>query len=285
MRRALLMASVAAASLAVVTASPVFSAAGGGKVIYDSTVDPLPGNLPSVGAEAYSFTELGDEVTFAGKPRTVRRVTVTLSSWGCQAGHWYSGDCSTNRGATFALPITFNIYNSGANNRAGALIATTTQTFDVPYRPSSDNTNCTGGRWSDGTQCFNGLAVNVTFDFTSQHVRVPDTAVYGIAYNTSHYGPNPVGQGAACYTSSGGCPYDSLNIALAPRVTVGSKPFPDTVYQNAVYAADYCDSGADGVGVFRLDSASHACWTGYVPAVQFSASNAGGDNADGAQGG
>src|SRR5581483_2485603 len=37
----------------------------GGDVIYDATVAPLPGNLPSVGAEAYAFKELGDEVTFA----------------------------------------------------------------------------------------------------------------------------------------------------------------------------------------------------------------------------
>ena len=274
MRRTLLLAPIAAVALAVGMASPAFSAAGGGKVIYDSTVDPLPGNLPSVGAEAYSFTELGDEVTFAGDSRALRRVTVTLSSWGCQSGHWYSSDCATSDGATFTLPITFNIYNPGANDRAGSLIATATQTFDVPYRPSSDNVNCTGGRWLDGKQgCFNGLAVNVTFEFSDQQVTLPDTAIYGIAYNTSHYGPNPVGENTACFTSSGGCPYDSLNIGLAPTVTVGLKPFPNTVYQNAVYGSDYCDGGS--AGVMRLDSPSNACWfdtishQSQIPAVQF----------------
>jgi hypothetical protein len=65
---------------------------------------------------------------------------------------------------------------------------------------------------------------------------------------------------------------------------VGSKPFPNTLYQNAVYASDYCDHGADGFGVMRLDSATNACWTGYIPAVQFAASNAGGDGGDAAQG-
>jgi hypothetical protein len=48
-------------------------------------------------------------------------------------------------------------------------------------------------------------------------VSLPDTVVYGIAYNTSHYGPNPIGEADACYTSSGGCPYDSLNIGLEIR--------------------------------------------------------------------
>jgi hypothetical protein len=278
MRRALLLVPIAVAALTLAIGPAAYAA--GGNVIYDSTVTPLPGNVPSVGAEAYSFTELGDEVTFADNTRTLRQVTVTLSSWGCQAGHWFTADCSTTPGATFSLPITFNVYAPGANNTAGALIASTTQSFDVPYRPSTD-AQCTSGRWLDGAQgCFNGLAVNVTFDFSSQRVRLPDTVVYGIAYDTSHYGPQPIGNGAACYTSSGGCPYDSLNIGLAPAVVVGSKPFAHTLYQNAVFASDYCDNGAAGVGTMRLDSPSSACWfdasQSFIPAVRFTASNAGG---------
>lgn len=148
------------------------------------------------------------------------------------------------------------------------------------------------GKWFDHKQglCLNGLAANITFDFSGQHVQLPNTAVYGITYNTSHYGPNPIGSGAACYTSSGGCPYDSLNIGLAPKVRVGSKPFPNTVFQNAVFAGDYCDSGTAGVGVMRLDSAApNACWSSLIPAVQFVASrgdsNDGNDNGGGDSGG
>src|SRR4029077_6841729 len=68
-------------------------------VIYKSTVTPLPANLPSVGPEAYSFNEFGDEITFAATPRNVKKVIVTLSSWGCQTGHWNTADCSTTPGA------------------------------------------------------------------------------------------------------------------------------------------------------------------------------------------
>jgi hypothetical protein len=240
------------------------------QVIYDSTVQPLPGNLPSVGAEAYSFTELGDEVTFAKTSRVLDKVTVTMSSWGCQAGHWYDATCVTAPGATFSVPITFTVYNAptGGGYIAGTKIATRTQTFNIPYRPSTNSAHCTGGRWWNGTTCFNGLAVNITFDFTSLHPVLPNTVVFGIAYNTSHYGPQPIGESAPCYTSSGGCPYDSLNIALAPTVKVGSKPYPNTLYQNAVYPSDYCDLGAHGVGTLRLDSPGNACWAGYNPAVQ-----------------
>lgn len=271
---------IAAAAAVFAIASPM-AFAGGGGTIYDATVKPLPPNVPSVGAEAYSFTEFGDEVTFAGSARTLKKVTVTLSSWGCETGHWYSADCVSGKHATFTVPITFNIYSPGPNNTAGTLIATQTQTFEVPYRPSTDSVRCTGGRWFAGKQgCFNGLAHNITFDFKHDGVTLPDTVVYGIAYNTSHYGPNPIGESPACYTSSGGCPYDSLNIGLGPQVNVGSKPFPDTVFQNAVFGGDYCDGGADGVGIMRLDSATNACWAGYIPAVKFTASRGGGDGND-----
>lgn len=270
MKRALLL--VAATAVALAVASPAAFGGKDGKPIYDSTVRPLPGNLPSLGAEAYAFTQIGDEVTFAGKSRTLKAITVTLSSWGCEAGHWYSGDCVSSSDATFAVPITVRVYSPGPGNTAGALIATQTETFNVPYRPSSDVEHCTGGRWFDKKEgCFNGLATNVTFEFDGHDVVLPDTVVYGISYDTSHYGPSPVGESAACYTSSGGCPYDSLNVALAPEVSVGSKPFPDTLYWDTFYAGNYCDNGTAGVGIFRLDSATSACWGGYVPAVEFRA--------------
>ena len=37
------------------------------------------------------------------------------------------------------------------------------------------------------------IADNITFDFSSQHIMLPNTLVYGISYNTDHYGPNPIG--------------------------------------------------------------------------------------------
>ncbi|MGZ5481009.1 MAG: hypothetical protein ACXWID_03415 [Pyrinomonadaceae bacterium] len=246
-----------------------------GQVIYDSTVNPQPGNLPSVGAQAYAFNELGDGVTFAGTARIAKTATVTMSSWGCEGGAWNSLDCVTTPGATFSIPITLNIYAAGSPT-PGSLIATRTQTFAIPYRPSADNINCTGinaGKWyqaSSGT-CFNGLANNITFDLSSLNIVLPNSVVYGITYNTTTYGPTPIGTSPACFSTPQGCPYDSLNIALAPVVTVGSKSFFDTLYWNNFYAGNYCDGGLAGTGTFRLDSPTSACWAGYVPAAQFTA--------------
>jgi hypothetical protein len=248
-----------------------------GQVIYDSTVNPLPGNLPSEGAEAFAFNEFGDGITFAGTARGLTSVTVTLSSFACQSGNWFSGNCVTTPGATFTHPITLNIYNAG-NPLPGSQIASRTQTFTVPYRPSADNVNCTGadaGKWFDAAsgQCFNGLAANVTFDFSSLNVVLPDSVVYGLVYNTTHYGPSPIGESAACFGTTAGCPYDALNIALAPVVTVGTKPFFNTLYQNSPIGAMYCDGGLAGTGTFRLDSPTNACWAGFIPAARFTAVN------------
>lgn len=244
-----------------------------GQVIYDSTVTPLPGNVPSVGAEAYAFNQFGDGITFAGTSRKLVNVTLTLSSWGCQTGAWYSNDCASASGATFTMPLTVNLYNPGSPT-PGSPIASRTQTVTVPYRPSVDPT-CGGGRWREFPSgvCYNGKAVNVTIDFSSLNVTLPNSVVYGVAYNTTHYGPSPIGEGAACYGTPAGCPYDSLNIGLSPTVVLGTKPFFNTVYQNTPFASNYCDNGAAGTGTFRLDSPTSACWVGEVPAARFLAAN------------
>jgi hypothetical protein len=246
---------------------------------YNATVQPLPGNLPSEGAEAYSFNEFGDEVKLdsSSTARHLATVTVTMSSWACEQGTWFNKDCVTTRGDKFTVPITLNIYNeASANNDGtvtpGSLITSATKTFSIPYRPTANLNKCNGtdlGKWwsKADSKCYNGKAANITWRFTSLGLTVPDTMVIGIAYNTSHYGYHPIGQSPACYSTEAGCPYDSLNIGLGPAVTVGSKPYPDTVFQNAAYASDYCDS-SPAVGVFNLDSPTTACWSGFVPAIR-----------------
>ena len=240
--------------------------------------------MPSVGAEAYAFSEFGNAVTFTGKNRSLNSVTVTMSSFGCVTGHWYSADCSTPSGATFSVPITFNVYSADGTQK----LASATQTFAIPYRPSASSkcpVNADGSRgWYDNAlkSCFNGDAVNITFSFAGQTML--ESVVFGISYNTTHYGPSPVGQSAPCFTSAGGCGYDSLNVALSKDPTdlsAGENTVPGTVWQNASYGQFYCDGGAAGTGSFRLDSPNvPSCWgvqapyntaPFYMPSVQFKA--------------
>ena len=275
-------------------------------VVYDSTVTPLPGNLPSLGFEATQTSQFGNQVTLSGAANEVNNVVVTMSSWGCQNGGWGNGygttnACVTTPGATFSEPITLNIYSAGANHAVGGLLATDTQMFAIPYRPSASDPavyaaqGCTvnGGQWYDASDnsCYNGFDTNITFNLSAQNVVLPSNVVYGIAYNTSDYGATPYGDSTACHAAVSGCGYDSLNVGLSNdpnNVSVGSDPNPGTVYWNTQTAGNYCDGGAGGTATFRIDGAANTstCSDGgastgwavsgtgspyYVPAVQFNA--------------
>jgi hypothetical protein len=271
--------AVAAATVILAVAAPTAMAS---TTIYRSTVEPLPGNLTSQAYQATQMSEFGDEVTFAHRARKLQSVTVTMSSWGCQQGAWFSDDCVTHHGAKFAWPITLDLYRASTTSPSttpvepGTLIASVTKVFRIPYRPSA-SAKCTGaeaGEWFLKHQgCFNGKVANITFNFSSLHLHLPNTIVWGIAFDTSNYGPEPVGP-APCDSTSAGCPYDSLNLALGPNVKVGSKPFPDTVFQNTATAGNLCDGGTIALtNVFNLDSPTNACWAGYVPAAKFQATS------------
>jgi hypothetical protein len=269
--------------IVVLGATPALSQ---GQTIYNTIPKPLPGNLVSLGYEATSTAEFGDRVAFAGLARNATTVTVTLSSWGCQAGNWFSANCVTTRGATFSHKITLHIFAVGLGNQPGSLLASVTKTFAIPFRPSAD-ARCAGaqlGEWYDSKSktCFNGLATNITFNLAPLSLVLPNQVIIGVAYNTTHYGAAPIGQSAACFTSSGGCGYDSLNVALidpATSLSIGSNPAPNDAYWNTLVAGWYCDGGAGGFGTFRLD-AGPGCWLGFKPSVKIKAHKKGCKNCD-----
>lgn len=245
-----------------------------GVTIYNNIPKPLPGNLGSVGYEASSASEWGDRVAFAGVARNARSVTLTMSSWGCEAGHWFSHDCLTTPGSSFSHPITLNIYSVGAGNQVGTLLGSVTKTFVIPFRPSTDIAHCPDGEtWFDAKSntCFHGIATNITFNLAPLSLVLPNQVIFGVAYNTTHFGYHPIGESAACFVSSGGCGYDSLNVAgddLAVSLSVGTNPAPNDAYFNTLFGPNYCDGGTGGVGVFRLDA---GCWAGFKPSIRFRA--------------
>jgi hypothetical protein len=241
-------------------------------VVYNSILAPEPGNVASQPFEAQQVAEFGDAVQFSsGTGRKLTSMTHTMSSWGCEAGSWYGNNCTTTPGAAFAVPITVRFYNVNSDGSVGTAIGSPiTQTFNVPYRPSKDPINCTGddaGKWFDvsDSTCYNGFATNITFNFSTP-ISVPDRVIYSIAYNTTHYGYAPVGEAAPCYTSSGGCGYDSLNVGLEGVTSVGTNLDLTDAYLYATYAGAYCGGPT---AVFRRDNAD-GCWAGYQPQVSFS---------------
>ncbi len=299
--------------------------AGGVSTVYDSTT-PGPGtttgNITSVGFQATQASELGNQITFSTPGSTLHSVVVTMSSFAClneTSPGWYppgsGGECDTPTftsgaaynaggaceytapycaGDTFAEPITLNIYNVGPSNSVGSLLTSVTQTFNIPYRPPTDDTNCTKshqGDWFDPVDgsCHTGLANNITFNVPA--IVLPANVIWSVTYDTSQYGPSPYGT-LPCESTLQGCPYDSLNVGVNDinGPSVGSDPLPGTIYWNTATLADYCVPPVSSS--FRSDTFGpnpDSCWSDgtnptppynpyYVPAVQFNASVAGSDS-------
>lgn len=242
----LVIAALALVAVFTVAGSALAASGSGSSVIFNST-DPNgpPSNLPSYGPEAYSFKTIGDEINLAGTARSLNSVTVTLSSWACQTGTWQNQTCQTDTGATFAQPITLTIFD-GQHNQ----LASSTQTFAVPYRPSASPKCLSGdpsrpGGWYQPSSktCKNGLADDVTFNFS--HVTLPRTGTvkYEISYNTNTHGPTPSGVAS---------PADSLNVAVTAAPSVG-KSTDENIW---------------------IDGIANSGFGSYAPAVQFKAGNA-----------
>ena len=217
--------------------------------LYSTIPNPLPGNLVSLGYEATSTTEFGGLIQFAGAGNsfTLSSATVVMSDWALAA------DYGSNT-AGFNQPLTLTIYSAGPGNTVGAPIASDTVNAFIPWRPPSggcpDNT---AWRASDGG-CYHGLAVEVSFNFAD--VTVPSEVIYGLSFNTQHYGANPTGVPG---------PYNSLNFGLVTVApSVGSNPPPGAVYLDSSHAGSYGDNGAGGLGTFRQDTN----W-GYAGAIEF----------------
>jgi hypothetical protein len=267
-------------------------------VVYDATTNPLV-PMVSEAFEATSTSEFGNEISFATSQPALSGATVTMDSWACQSGSWAdaTADCVTTPGSTFPEPVTLNLYSVGPDNTVGPLISSTTQTFNIPYRPSdapSCSTPNNGEYLASNGHCAHGLPVNISFNLGN--VTVPDSVIYGISYNTSGYGPDPYGYGTACAQTPEGCGYDSLNVALSstPAPSVGTDPLPGSDFLDSTWGGAYCDNGANGTGIFRWDSVTQVtdgdpsdlgCVAGtdsaagdpdvsnnddyYIPAVQF----------------
>ncbi len=247
--------------------------ASSGSVVYDAVPDPLPGSYPSVGFQATGTAEWGDDVLLTAGG-TLRSVTVGMSSWACENDDTRAPDeaCVTTAGATFSHPVTVNLYavdRSGSAPAVGALLATRTETFAIPFRPSWDSACYPpafdypfGGQWYDPVlgACVSGLALTLTFDFSGSAVQLPDEVIFGIAFDTETYGASPVGVPG---------PYNALNVGVAnygtsPPPSVGSDAESDYTFWNTALGNWYCDGGTGGVGVFRRDG----CWDGITPVVR-----------------
>lgn len=218
--------------------------------VYDSIDAVLAPSYPSQPFQAQQTYEFGDRVTLGGTERQLTTVAVTMVNWAkfedYNIGGQYYGSGQW-AGAGFNHNLTLKIYDAGTGLNHGSLLGSVTQSTFIAYRPTG---------WA-----FNGYAQNVSFDFSSLNITLPNSIVWGISYDTQSYGTNPLGVDG---------PYNSLNVgcntASGGGITAGSTDL-DRVFWNTITPGWYTDGGAGGVGIFREDWG----WTGYNPMAQINA--------------
>jgi MYXO-CTERM domain-containing protein len=182
------------------------------EVIYNSIPSTLAANYTSQPYQAQQVSEFGDRVSFGGSARQLSSASVTMSMWGryedWNVGGQYYGT-GAYAGAGYTQSFTFNIYNAGTGSTPGSLIGSVTQDKYIQYRPTV---------WASA----NGIAQNITFDLSGLAITLPESIVWGLAFNTQTYGASPTGANG---------PYNQLNVcynqssSYAPAnggVTVGS---------------------------------------------------------------
>ena len=246
---------------------------------FNSIPTTLPGTVASLGFEAQSISEFGNQaglVATTGGQRNLRSMRVVMTSGACQTRAPQTLHCTTVPGATFSEPITANIYavdNSGVVPAPGVPpLATVTQTFNIPYRPSQDDVNCTGGnagKWFDTTTgtCFSSIADTIQFDFPAG-ASLPSEVIWTVAFNTTNHGYNPIGP-MPCNATPAGCGYNSLNVGVQTfpgQPSVGTVADPNGAYINASNPNTYCNVGQ--IDVLRFTTSAMDCFTGFLPLAE-----------------
>jgi hypothetical protein len=212
-------------------------------IIYSSIPAPLPASLISQSFQAGRISEFGNLISFGGTNRRLTSVTVAMVTLGYFSK--YNAPGTPNTGGWTDPAITLNLYsvnNSGPNPEPGSVIGSVTQSFFIPWRPEP-TPSCGGTLWLAPDGCHNGMAFNITFEFSGLSLTLPDKVIFGIAYNTQSAGQSPTGVNG---------PYNDLNVGLNPTITVGNSTAP-LAYLSSPIPAGYADNGAGGINVFRLD--------------------------------
>ena len=216
------------------------NAAAFAEVIYNSIpAGTLAANYTSQPYQAQQVSEFGDRISFGGSARQLSSASVTMSMW-ARYDDWNPGGqyygTGAYAGAGYTQSFTFNIYNAGTGSTPGSLIGSVTQDKYIQYRPTV---------WASA----NGIAQTISFDLSGLGITLPESIVWGLAFNTQSYG----------YPATGAVgPYNMLNVcfnqssAWAPAdggVTVGSTDLL-TKFINSTNPAQYGSLGT--VGTFSL---------------------------------
>jgi hypothetical protein len=252
----LAVAILAATALLAVAAG----AASASEVVYNNlnTVAPTVNGLPNedtLSADSTYFP-VGGMVQFANTDRGLKTLTTEVDSFTCEYGIYSLENCYTRHpNKKYSYELTASIHAVGPGNTVGALLASSTQTFKIHYRPTT-KVSCpsTPEGKGFGANCdVGGLLATIKFKFTPGTV-LPEKAIILIT-NTLHEGAGDY-VNVGLQESEGG--YVEGNFVNVPAAdggvpAVGSDPLSTAIFYNGIVN----ESWEGGQPVFAVTAARH----------------------------
>jgi hypothetical protein len=158
--------------------------------------------VPSAGAEALAFNQLGNEVILTKASTVVKvSVSVTMTDFSCQTGSGVTSPRQQEPRSQRRSPSPLYKHSTtdatAGEVTPGAQITKATKTFNIKFRPSADPTCADPSKFKGSDNaCHSALDQNVVWDLP-KNTKLPATVVWGISYNTDNSGPNPIGGSGA----------------------------------------------------------------------------------------
>lgn len=140
-----------------------------GNSLYDS-LTVSSNYVWSMAYEATGIGQLGNDITLANNGGRLGQVVVSMANWNPAS-------------QSVPLQMTLNLYNPSVNEPGngvapGTLIGSDTITVTPPG-------TSTGSTWPSNPPTYGIDNFDVTFNFQSQNLTLPDDVVYDIAYNNT----------------------------------------------------------------------------------------------------
>ena len=208
-------------------------AAGATEVAYNNlnTVAPTVNGLPN--EATFSLDDqnfpVGGLVAFAPtRGHAIKSLTAQLDVFACEHGVYSLENCYTLRNKKFPMEWTASVYEVGPGNTIGALLTSSTATFKLHYRPTT-NVSCpsTPEGKGFGANCDVGGQLNtVTFKHFSP-ASLPSQAIITVTSASA----DVVNVGLqASYKEFAGGEFVAEPAANGGVPAVGSDPLPEDIY-------------------------------------------------------
>ncbi len=151
-----------------------------------ATVNGHP-NEDTYSAAPFEFP-FGGMVEFTHRPGTIKSLTAQVDSFTCEHGVYNLENCYTAHSSRkFSYELTASIYEVAAGEEPGAVVASSTATFKIPYRPTT-NVSCpaTPEGKGFGVNCdVGGYLATVTFKHFPPAAVLPEKAIIMIKSTVS----------------------------------------------------------------------------------------------------